>query len=587
MTGSESQLRGRIAELEEALLASSADVRYLEALEQVGRAVRGADDLDSLLASVLDQLLSIFGCDRAWLLYPCDPAAPAWGVPMERTVAEWPGVFALGVQVPTDEGAAAVFREALEDGGPLAYDATTHRSIPPEVGRAFGVRSQMAIAIRPRIGDPWLLGVHHCGTEHIYTAQDQRILRALSHRLADALDALLALRDLRSTEQQMSIIARSEMIGTVAAGLAHDFNNKLLVILCSAELLREELAGDSGYVDQVVGAAQKAARLTQELLAFSRRAVLEPRPLDLTEAAHATAGLLRKALGTRVTLDLPDLDAPVHALVDPAQLEQVIVNLVINARDALDGGGRISIQTAEVVLAPDTPSAPPELAPRRYATLSVGDDGVGIDEAALEALFEPFFTTKARGKGTGLGLSTAHGVARQSGGTLTVRSESGVGSRFTLWLPSTDERPSTSSGSFTAVSASDGGDEHVLLVDEDEAAARVTRQVLRSRGYRVTVAHSSATALALLESSPERIDLLLTEVTLAGMDGVSLGQRAVELRPALLLTFMTGYSSSAIERLRLSGSARRLLQKPYTPDALLSHVRHLLDRRATTGVPRL
>jgi len=576
MSTSAEELEGRIRELVAANAAATADLRFLDAMERVGRVLRRSSDLDSMLEASLDELLDIFGCDRAWLLYPCDPAAGSWGVPMERTRAAWPGVFALGVEIPMDDGAAAVFAEALESDEALPFDETTERTAPEEIQKAFGIRCQMVIAIRPHNGAAWLLGIHHCSTAHVYSALDQRIFQGLADRLADALDSMLLLRDLRDKEFEVAQLQRTEAIGALAAGVAHDFNNKLLVVLCYSELLREQMPGGGPYIDQIVGAADSAAELTRELLAFSRRAVLEPRAVDLTEVAQSNLSLLRKAVGTSVQLAIPPAAGAVIGVVDPGQLEQVLVNLVINARDALPQGGTITIQTEAIEVDATDPHKPPELEAGRYATLAVIDDGIGMDEATQRNVFEPFFTTKERGKGTGLGLSTAYGVARQSGGTVTVSSTQDQGSAFTVWLPATEDAPMVASGAFPAVSES-GGYERVLLVDEDQDVAKVTARVLEGHGYDVTWAESSAAALSLLEGEAT-FDLLLTEVTMRGLDGVALGERATELRPDLVLTFSTGYSGEAIERLRTSGSARRLLQKPYTPEQLLAHVRRVLDR---------
>ena len=575
MVTNEMLLRARIAELEAANAAAAADLRFLDAMELVARALRQSSDLEEMLRAVLDQILEIFACDRAWLLHPCDPEAAEWGVPMERAREGWPGAFRLGMRVPTDEDAAAVFAEALGTDRALAYDESSGRSMPEEVAVAFGVQTQMAIAIRPSNGPAWLLGIHHCATAPVYTAAEQRMFEGIADRMADALDSMLLLRDLQERERQIAQLQRAEAVGALAGGVAHDFNNKLLVILCYAELLREELPGGHPYIDQVVGAADGAADLTRQLLAFSRRAVLQPRPVDLGAIARSSAGLLRKAVGVGVQLRVSEAPERAVGLADPGQLEQVVVNLVINARDAMPDGGTISIETGAVDLDAADPDRPPELTTGRYATLDVVDDGAGMDEATRERIFEPFFTTKERGKGTGLGLSMAYGVARQSGGTLTVSSAPSEGSRFRVWLPATDQPSAEVSGGFAPVS-SRGGTERLLLVDAEAGVGEVTARVLRGRGYDVTFASSSAEALALLQAG-ERFDLLLTEVLLSGLDGVELGQQALALQPSIQLTFSTGYSGVAIERLRTSGAARRLLQKPYTPDRLLAHVRGVLD----------
>ncbi len=569
------ELQLRIRELEANAASAASDVRFLATMERVGRLTRGAADLDQLLERVLDELLAIFACDRAWLLHPCDPDAPSWGVPKERTAPAWPGVFALGVQIPMDEGAAAVFREALAAAGALPYDETTERKVPDEIGVAFAVQAQMVVAIRPHSGPAWLLGLHHCGAPHVWTRQEQRIFEGVAERIADALDALVLLRDLKRSERQVAELQRADALGSLAGGVAHDFNNQLLVILCYAEMLREELGEGAGdCLEHVLGAAEQAAGLTRQLLAFSRRAVLEPRPVDLSAMVRGSAELLRRAVGAAITLQTDVADEPLVGTVDPAQLEQVLVNLVTNARDAIAGGGTITIRTSARRIAEGEPG-PRGLAPGDYALLSVTDNGHGMDRETQRRVFEPFFTTKERGKGTGLGLSTAYGVARQSGGTLGVESELGTGTCFTLWLPASDDDPQSQSGRHRPIHA-EGGSEAVLLVEPEEEVRRVTARVLRGRGYRVFEATDGEAALAMLRG--EDIDLLVTELVLPGIDGVELATRALKLRPSLKATFATGYSPPSVQRLRTSGATRRILQKPFTPAELVDHVRSVLER---------
>jgi two-component system, cell cycle sensor histidine kinase and response regulator CckA len=572
MQGDVARLERRIRELEASNAARESDVRFLAAMERVGRVSRQAKNLDELLEAVLDELLHLFKCDRAWLLYPCDPKAATWGVPKERTVAAWPGVFALGVQVPMDEGAASVFEEALESAHALPYDNTTHRQVPTEVGEAFSVKSQMVTAIRPHSGKDWLLGLHHCSEDHVWTPEELRIFEGVAERVADAVDALVLLRDLRQTETQIAEIEHAEAISTLASGVAHDFNNQLLVILCYAEMLGEQV-GSPGteYVGHVVGAAEQAANLTRQLLAFSRRAVLEPRPVDLANVARDNGTFLNRAVGSAVSVELKLSEDPVVATVDPAQVEQVLINLVMNARDAMPSGGTITVgaelRTVRSGLGPR------DLEPGEYACLTVSDDGEGMDPATLSQVFEPFFTTKERGKGTGLGLSTAYGVARQSGGTMTGVSAPGEGTEFTLWLPQSPDAPLSSSGAHEAISGEEGC-EAILLVEPEPEVAAVAAKILRRKGYRVTVAPDADQAMTMLQD----VDLLLTEIALPGVDGVTLVERALREKPSLRATFCTGYSATVVERLVSSGATRKLLQKPFSPTALLTHVRYVLDR---------
>lgn len=573
-------LRSRVAELEQAAAQASADVRYLRAIDRVRGTAAGAEGLQQLLQDVLDELLELFACDRSWLLYPCDPDAPSWRVPMERARQEWPGAFALGIEVPMEEQAESVFREALEAGAPLAFDRTTERQVPEETVEAFGVRAQMVLAIQPHNDRPWLLGLHHCGTDHVWSAEEQRIFEGVGRHMANALDSMLLLRDLRSTEQQVARLQKMDAIGSLAGGVAHDFNNQLLVVLCYADMIREHGSipdSVSEHAASVLEAAEKAADLTRQLLAFSRRSVLEPRVVDLCDLVESHASFLTRAVGPRVALELAPLPRPQRVLVDEHQIEQVLVNLVTNARDALPDGGTVRITLEARDLRSPGADRPPEVPPGEYVALSVTDDGVGMDEVTAARVFEPFFTTKEQGKGTGLGLSTAYGVARQSGGTISVESAAGQGTTFVVLLPRRSDAEASSDELRTLAGSRTGGHERILLVEGHEEVARVSARVLRSGGYRVTTVTEPAEALMLLEDADEPIDLMVTDVVMRGLDGVELARRAMAIRPGLRVSFTTGYSTAAIERLRMGGSSTRVLQKPYVPARLLEHVRAVLD----------
>ena len=579
MTETHADLVARVAELEAAQAQAQSSLRLVHALERIGAIGRQHVELDAFLQDLLDEFLTLFGCDRAWLLHPCDPDAPFWSVPMERAVAQWPGVAALGVQIPMDEGAAAIFRDALAADGPLTFDDTTERSVPEDIGKAFSVRAQILVAVHPHVGPPWVLGLHHCGSDHVWTDEEVRLFAAVAERVGDLLDSLLLLRDLQLRERAVNELQRTEAIGRLASGIAHDFNNQLLVILCHADLLQQELAdAQDDPVSPIVSAAEKAADLTRQLLAFSRRALLEPRPVDLRPMIESTAALQSSAVGRNIRLEHQLANGPLVAHVDPAGLEQVLLNLLTNARDAVERGGTVTV-AADVYDSPtDDPARPASLGPGRWVRLSVQDDGSGMSDAVRQRVLEPFFTTKARGAGTGLGLSTADGFLRQSGGALAVESTEGVGSRFTAWLPPGDSHPEARPDRRTRVGGG-RGDEVILLVEPLLEARDVAAQVLRRRGYTVHTAADGAEAMAALRAHPE-IQLLLTEVDLGGDDGVDLARRALAERPSLRVSFATGYSHQTVERLRDSGAVRRLLQKPYSPEALAGHVRALLDDRA-------
>ena len=572
----------RYRALEAEVAAARADVAYLAALERVGKHLRGEFDRSTMLQTVLDDLLDLFGCDRAWLLYPCDPTAPTWGVPMERARPAFPGVFTLGVDIPMDPGAAAIFSEALASPDPLPFDPTTERQVPADIARAFSVRAQLALAVRPRRDKPWLLGLHHCATDHVWNAEELRLFAGLGARIAEALDALLLLRELHAAEQRVARLQRMDAIGSLAGGVAHDFNNQLQVILCFADMIAATPAIPSGtaeYARRIIDASESAAELTGHLLAFSRRTVLEPVVVDLGALIRDQEPFLRRVLGSTITLALRIADAKLRARVDPNQIEQVTINLINNARDALPHGGSVDVTVDVRQLAADDTARPPELDPGAYVVISVADDGDGMPEEVRARIFEPFFTTKKRGEGTGLGLSTAYGVARQSGGSMTVTSAPGQGACFTLLLPQSDAPVARETSRPHSV-IRHGTGESILVVDDRPEVALAAATVLEANAYSVQIAAGSMEALELLAAPGASVDLLLTDVMMRDIDGVELAERALALRPGLKITFATGYTHHTVERLRSVGMVTRLLQKPYRSAELLEHVRLVLDAEA-------
>jgi PAS domain S-box-containing protein len=377
-----------------------------------------------------------------------------------------------------------------------------------------------------------------------------------------------------------------EAVGQLAGGIAHDFNNLLTGILSYCDLILQELRHDDpirGDVDQIRQAGQRAAALTRQLLAFSRRQVLQPRVLSLNDVVDELASMLRRLIGASVTLETELEPAPWHVRADPGQLEQVVVNLVVNARDAIlaagTDSGRVTIATANVRL--DAAAARPgTLRPGAYVVLSVGDTGTGMDEATQARIFEPFFTTKEQGKGTGLGLSTVFGIVQQSGGEVAVESAPGQGAVFRVYLP-------RHAGPLGAVPKPDrralpGGTETVLLV-EDEAAVRSSASRLLERyGYTVLEARHGADALRIFEANEARIDLVLTDIVMPEMGGRELVERLRTHRPGLMVLFMSGYTEQAIAADGVMPPNTGFLDKPFTVDGLMRRIREVLDAGAAS-----
>jgi two-component system cell cycle sensor histidine kinase/response regulator CckA len=385
-------------------------------------------------------------------------------------------------------------------------------------------------------------------------------------------------------EEQLRQTQKMDAIGKLAGGIAHDFNNLLTVILSSVDFLRGETAADDprlSGIDDVRAAALRAAELTRQLLAFSRQQVLEPKLFDLHARIRGLQRMLGRLLGDPVELHLEPLDGVCMIHADPGSIDQVVMNLVLNSRDALERGGRISLETREQYVDQAFASAHLGMSPGPHVVLSVRDDGVGMDEATLARIFEPFFTTKEQGRGTGLGLSTVLGIVQQSGGAITVESAPGVGSTFRLFFPRAT-RGTPSRPEMRKVPAA-RGTETVLLVEDNEQVRIVAREILRRYGYVVVEAAGAAEAIRLVAAHPGKLDLLLTDMRMPHMSGVELARHVTRDRPDIRVLCMSGYSDDAALRDGVAGESIAFLQKPFTPDSLARKVREVLDAPARSG----
>ncbi|OFW57321.1 MAG: hypothetical protein A2133_03155 [Actinobacteria bacterium RBG_16_64_13] len=389
---------------------------------------------------------------------------------------------------------------------------------------------------------------------------------------------------LSERDEQLRQSQKMEAVGQLAGGIAHDFNNLLTAIIGYSDLLLEnkDCSSESvrGDVEEIRRAAERAAGLTRQILAFSRRQAMQPEATSLNELLTETEPLLRRTLGEEMDLDLvlePELGL---VEVDRSQMVQVIMNLAINARDAMPGGGRLTLETADLELSGGFPGATTDPTLRPHIMLRVSDTGVGMDEQTVAHIFEPFFTTKGPGEGTGLGLSTVYGIVRQSGGDIFVESAPGMGTTFRIYFPrldlSADDVPPV------VVPPSLAAAHEVILVVEDEATVRdlVTR-VLSDEGYIVIAARDGAQALALLNDPARSIDLVLTDVVLPGrLQGDVLVQRASALRPGLPVLLMSGHPRHLIKFGRGLETGVNYLQKPFNPSSLSRKVREVLDTAA-------
>ncbi|HVS36566.1 MAG TPA: ATP-binding protein, partial [Gemmataceae bacterium] len=369
-----------------------------------------------------------------------------------------------------------------------------------------------------------------------------------------------------------------EALGRLAGGVAHDFNNLLTVILGYADLLGRYGADDHAREvgREIQKAGERAAVLTRQLLAFSRRQVLQPCILDLNALVRDLDGMLRRLIGEDVQLTTALQDGSLRVKADPGQLQQVLTNLVVNARDAMPRGGRLIIATAEVPASLDSTML---TGATGFAMLTVTDTGCGMDEHVLKRLFEPFFTTKPVGKGTGLGLAMVYGIVQQSGGRVEVESEPGRGSTFRVYLPLT-YGPAEAAPAPAAPAVPTGGKETQLLVEDEESVRQLARRTLQAKGYHVLEAGDGLAALTICQRHLRSIDLVVTDVVMPELGGVDLVQRLRTVRPHLKVLYMSGYNDSTLLRHGIEESEANYLEKPFTPDVLTRKVRDLLDQVA-------
>lgn len=391
--------------------------------------------------------------------------------------------------------------------------------------------------------------------------------------------------DRKRLEESLNHALRVEGVGRLAGGIAHDFNNLLCVILGAAELAEHVLPIDSPareYNHQIIAAAERAAALTRQLLAFARKQVVEPRVVDLNALVHGMTPLLRRTLPANVELTSLLSSDLWNVEVDPGQLEQVLLNLVINGRDAMPEGGTLTLETANIVLEEPTAELP-GLAPGPHVMLAVRDTGVGMNDEAQQRAFEPFFTTKEVGKGTGLGLASSHGIVRQAHGQIFLSSKPGQGASFSIYLPRSLAEATRATP--RAPLAPAGHRETVLVVEDHDMLRAVVVRTLRAQGYTVLEAASAAEALELAAHTEGAVDLLVTDVIMPHLSGLILAERLAAARPNVPVLYMSGYSEQNVLQHHRTTARATLLPKPFAPSALANKVREVLDgARATSEI---
>jgi PAS domain S-box-containing protein len=507
--------------------------------------------------------------------------------------------LAVGVILMTEEGIQAANPSAARILGLTTGQMHARSSTDPrwrtihEDGSPFPAEDH-PVVISMRTGEPRsnvVMGVHRPDETVAWIEINSRpLFRPGESEAYAAVASFVDLTERKQLESQLLQSQKMEAVGQLAGGVAHDFNNMLTVIAGYSAILLEALdENDPNRIDveEIRRATDRAAGLTRQLLAFSRRQVLQPRMLDLnTEVITGLEKMLRRLIGEDIEL-VTKLDERLGLVnADPGQLEQVLMNLAVNARDAMPDGGRLVIETANVDLSVNHTGDHIGVTPGRYVVLAVSDTGCGTSGETIARMFEPFFTTKEKGKGSGLGLAAVYGVVKQSGGDIRVHSAAGEGTTFRVYLPRVEYETEVALPT-SLPKRRVAGTETILLVEDDERLCVLSRRILESRGYTVLEARNGQEALVLCDQHEGRIDLVATDVVMPGIHGGMLVERLAVKRPALRVLFMSGYTDDDLLRRGIVDPRMAFLPKPFTPEILASKVREVLDGPSSVVAPSL
>ena len=546
----------------------------LRSIQQINELIVREDDRRRLVASACDILVSTRRFKSAWI-----------------AVLDGEG----GLVTAAQAGVGDDFSQILEQIG--------SGSLPPCAAKAFEQQGVISIERHGAFchGCPLEAGhkafpvlatrLEHAGRIHgvlvvygeavtAFPAEESSLFQELADDLGLALHKFELEQERSRLEAQFLQAQKMEAVGRLAGGIAHDFRNQLTVIGGYCDLLLREVPGEGPlheWVSEINKAARRSEKLTAQLLAFSRKQVLQPKVISLNDVVKGIAKPIASMLGEDVEFSMALAEDLGAVEADPAQLEQAVMNLAANARDAMPEGGKLHLDTVNTELAATQARGHSEITHGRYAMLAVSDTGAGMDTETLDRIFEPFFTTKERGKGTGLGLSMVYGFVKQSGGSIFVYSESGRGTTFKLYFPRSGGAAEPTTSQQATEEARPRGSETILLVEDDESVRGLARQVLLECGYSVLDAASAEQAVSVVEEHSGKIDLLLTDVVMPGASGLELAEKILDDRSEMKVLFMSGHTANVTDRRGLAMPGANLLSKPFSPNALTQAVRRTLD----------
>ena len=558
--------------------------RMTERLAEMGRVISCLLDPEAVAQQMISSVAQLLGSVSACAYLLDEESGDLVAVAVHGHQTPMP----LGARVPP--GMGTVGRAVRERRPVTSRDLRSDPNVqltPQMRETAERLRTGRSVLSVPLIAGDRVIGALAIGqpTGWVYDDEQIRLAELFTAQAATAMEnarlyqqVRRAYEQLSEAQEQLTQAQKMEAVGRLAGGVAHDFNNLLTVITGRTTLLRHQLGDGSParHVGLIEQAAERAAALTRQLLAFSRKQVLQPTRLDVNDVVTTFTPMLRSLIGEDIELEarLAPTVSPVKA--DPGQLEQVLMNLVVNARDAMPRGGRVTIETRDVVLDAGYAARHADVAPGAYVLLAVRDTGTGMDAATMAHIFEPFFTTREPGTGTGLGLATVYGIVKQSEGHIAVSSEPGHGASFRIYLP-VAAGPVRMRTEEPVAASSSRGSETVLLVEDEPDVRDLLREVLMTAGYEVLAARDVHEALRLAEAHPAPIHLLLSDVIMPQISGPEVAAGVQRRRPGIKVLFMSGYTDGAIAHHGVLEPGVAFVQKPFTPAVVSRRIRELLE----------